>query len=71
MPLPETGTYPLSNKDVVSFTFDNPQYDVNKPVSVLSLQLSSLVSIMASMFNKFVERMQGRCFLSCAMQGSM
>lgn len=33
MPFPSSGTYPISGKDVVSFTFDNPSYDVNRPVS--------------------------------------
>ena len=34
MPLPDSGTYPISHKDVVSFTFDDPGYDVNRPVLV-------------------------------------
>lgn len=34
MPLPDSGTYPLSHKDVVSFTFDQPSYDVDRPVLI-------------------------------------
>lgn len=34
MPFKDSGTYPISNKDVVSFTFDDPQYDVNKPLLI-------------------------------------
>ncbi|ETN44838.1 uncharacterized protein HMPREF1541_09713 [Cyphellophora europaea CBS 101466] len=34
MPLPDSGTYPISNKDVVSFTFDDPDYDTNRPVLI-------------------------------------
>jgi len=33
MPFKDSGAYPVSNKDVVSFAFDNPSYDLNKPVS--------------------------------------
>ena len=33
MPFSETGTYPISNKDVLSFTFDGPDFDVDRPVS--------------------------------------
>lgn len=34
MPFPSTGTYPLSGKDLVSFTFDNPSYSVEKPIFI-------------------------------------
>lgn len=34
MPLPDSGTYPLSHKDVVSFTFDDPSYDQERPVLI-------------------------------------
>ncbi|KPI35469.1 putative acyl-coenzyme A synthetase [Cyphellophora attinorum] len=34
MPLPSSGTYPLSHKDVVSFTLDEPSYDNNRPVLI-------------------------------------
>jgi len=34
MPFKESGTYPLSDKDVVSFAFDDPAYDLDKPVSL-------------------------------------
>lgn len=33
MPFKDSGTYPISNKDLVSFTFDDPDYDLDKPVS--------------------------------------
>lgn len=35
MPLPVTGHHATSNKDVVSFTFDDPSYDVDRPVSIV------------------------------------
>ena len=34
MPLPSSGTYKLSHNDVVSFTFDEPTYDTNRPVLI-------------------------------------
>ena len=43
MPLPDSGTYPVSNKDVVSFTFDNPTYSVDRPVSNSNILLWSIV----------------------------
>ena len=33
MPFKSSGKIDLSNKDVLSFTFDNPSYDLDKPVS--------------------------------------
>lgn len=34
MPLPSSGSYPLAHQDVVSFTFNNPSYDVHRPVLI-------------------------------------
>ena len=34
MPLPDSGSYPLTNLDVVSYTFDNPSYNVDQPVLI-------------------------------------
>lgn len=34
MPFASTGTLPLSSKDVVSFTFDDPQYPEDKPIFI-------------------------------------
>lgn len=34
MPFASTGTLPLSSKDVVSFTFDDPQYPEDKPILI-------------------------------------
>jgi hypothetical protein len=48
MPLPDSGTYPVSNKDVVSFTFDNPDIPQDRPVSMNRMILSIYVSTKAS-----------------------
>jgi hypothetical protein len=34
MPFPLTGRHPVSNKDILSFTLDNPDYDVHRPVCI-------------------------------------
>ncbi|KAK5093380.1 hypothetical protein LTR70_004752 [Exophiala xenobiotica] len=34
MPFKDSGTYPLSDKDVVSFAFDDPAYDLDKPLFI-------------------------------------
>jgi 4-coumarate--CoA ligase len=43
MPFPASGTYPLSSEDVVSFTFDDPSYDVNRPVRFPVVQTVSIM----------------------------
>jgi len=37
MPFPDPGFYPISNKDVLSFTFDDPNFDVDRPVSTSAI----------------------------------
>ena len=37
MPFLSSGSYPVSGKDVVSFTFDDPGYDEDGPVGVSRL----------------------------------
>lgn len=33
MPFKERESHPISNKDIVSFALDDPDYDIDKPVS--------------------------------------
>ena len=37
MPFQSSGSYPISSKDVVSFTFDDPGYDEHRPVGYSTL----------------------------------
>lgn len=43
MPFLAEETIPIPNKDILSWTFDNPQYDQDKPVSEISMEVTDFV----------------------------
>lgn len=58
MPLPMNGRRDIPTQDIVSYVLENPQYDVDRPVSIFSRWRYHVHSIMRCVD---FERFNGSC----------